>query len=102
MRKKKIEIEETSEEFKKNGWRFAKCRHCGHLVVISDNGNIKQQIYCQIKGLKGNGCSPLIIANKISICCDEPNYKTILLDFNKDNEWIFQEIREEFLSQFRK
>ena len=95
----KIKIEETSEKFKKNGWRFAKCRRCGHLIVISDNGNIKQEICGQIKGLKSNGCDSLTIANELSICCQEPNYKTILFDF--DEEWIFTEIRKEFLDQFR-
>ena len=97
----KIEIEETSEEFKKNGWRFAKCRSCGHLIAISDNGNIKQKIYGQVKGLKSNGYDFLAIANIFSICCDKPNYKTILLDFNKDNEWIFRKIRAEFFGQFQ-
>ncbi|MCK4454272.1 hypothetical protein KAU51_02905 [Candidatus Parcubacteria bacterium] len=98
MGKKKIELEETSEEFKKNGCKFARC-DCGRLIVIANGENIKQEIYAQIKGLKSNGYDPLTIANELSICCHEPNYRFLSLDFDEDEEWIFQEIREEFLSQ---
>ena len=101
MEKKKIELEETLEEFKKNGRKFARCRHCGHLIVIVNGENIEQVICNQIKGLKNNKnkFDILGIANKFSTCCKEPNYRFLPLDSYKDNELIFRERRKDFLSQ---
>ena len=102
MEKKEIELEETLRKFKENGCKFAKCWRCGHLIVIANGKNIKYEIDAQIKGLKSNGYDILKITNELSICCHEPNYRFLSLDFYEDNEWVFQKRREEFLSQFRK